>query len=160
MAWRTGDARDPLCSNRRMTALVLRSWALAIGLVFLCAEVRAEAPDWNAVAAEDVIEVLTHDADGELRETKVWMGVVDGTGFIRTSDTRWHANIEREANVGVRVGDQEYALRAVLVTDAELRARVNEVFRAKYGFTDRVLGWFGNDGGKYCLALVPRPASP
>jgi len=85
---------------------------------------------------------------------------VDGTGYVRTSDTRWHANLLRDANVVVRVAEGEYALRAELVTDDALHARVNAVFRAKYGFTDRMLGWFGNDGGKYCLALLPRPASP
>jgi hypothetical protein len=138
----------------------VRSMALSIGLVLLADGARAQAPNWNAVADEDVIEVLTHDPDGDLRETKVWVGVVDGVGYVRTGDTRWRGNIAADPNVGVRIAGQEYALRAELVRDASLRARVDAVFRAKYGFTDRVLGWFGNDGGKYCLALVPRPASP
>ncbi|MEX2208074.1 MAG: DUF2255 family protein [Myxococcota bacterium] len=143
-----------------MTTSVLRSWALLLGLVLFSAQARAQALNWIAFADEDVIEILSHDPDGELRETKVWVGVIDGVGYVRTSDTRWHGNIAAEPNVVVRVGGVEYPLRAELVKDASLRARVNEVFRAKYGFTDRMLGWFGNDGGKYCLALVPRPASP
>jgi hypothetical protein len=143
-----------------MTKRISRSLALAFGFLLLSAGARAQAPDWTAVADENVIEVLSHDADGDLRETTVWMGVVDGIGYVRTSDTRWRANIERDAKIGVRVAGQDYSLRAELVTDDALRARVNAVFRAKYGFTDRMLGWFGNDGGKYCLALLPRLESP
>ena len=139
---------------------MIRSGALVLGLLLASAQASAQVPNWIAFADESVIEILTHDPDGELRETKVWVGVLDGVGYVRTSDTRWRGNIAADANVGVRVGGKEYALRAELVKDAALRARVNEVFRAKYGFTDRMLGWFGNEGGKYCLALVPRPASP
>jgi hypothetical protein len=160
MAERIRDARERLCSNRSMTPIALRSCALLLGFLVAAAHARAQAPNWRAFADEDVIEILTHDPDGELRETKVWVGVVDGVGYVRTSDTRWHGNIAADPNVVVRVAGEEYPLRAELVKDASLRARVNEVFRAKYGFTDRLLGWFGNDGGKYCLALVPAPASP
>ena len=134
--------------------------ALFVAVFFAAAAARAQSPDWSAVASEDVIEVLTHDPDGELRETKVWLGVEGGTGYVRTSDSRWQANIERDASLVVRIADREYPLRAERIEDAALRARVNAVFRAKYGFTDRMLGWFGNEGGKYCLALLPRPASP
>ena len=141
--------------TRRVFAL---GFALAVWL--LSPVSIADAPDWNALADESVIEVLTHDADGDLRETTVWVGVVDGVGFVRTSDTRWRENIARDADVVVRIAEQEYPLRAELVTDDALRARVNQAFRAKYGLTDRILGWFGNEGGKYQLALRPRPASP
>ena len=141
--------------TRRVFAL---GFALAVWL--LSPVSIADAPDWNALADERVIEVLPHDADGDLRETTVWVGVVDGVGFVRTSDTRWRENIARDADVVVRIAEQEYPLRAELVTDDALRARVNQVFRAKYGLTDRILGWFGNEGGKYQLALRPRPASP
>ncbi len=160
MAERIRDARERLCSNRPMTTGVLRGWALVLGLLVVSARAGAQTPNWIAFTDEDVIEVLTHDPDGALRETTVWLGVVDGVGFVRTSDTRWRGNIAADPNLVVRVGGQEYPLRAELVKDASLRARVNDVFRAKYGFTDKLLGWFGNDGGKYCLALVPRPASP
>lgn len=133
---------------------------LAIAVLIAAGSARAQAPDWNAVAAEDTIEIVTHDADGALRETTVWLGVVDATGYVRTSDSRWRENIERDPDVIVRVAGSEYPLRAESITDTSVRARVNEVFRAKYGFMDRMLSWFGNDGGKVCYALVSRPASP
>ncbi len=129
---------------------------LAWTLLSTATAARAAAPDWDAVAAEDTLEIVTHDPDGDVRETTVWMGVVDGVGYVRTTDSRWLANIGRDPNVIVRVAGAEYELRAEQISDAELRARVNAVFRAKYGFLDRVLGWFGNDGGKQCLALLPR----
>lgn len=136
-------------------------WLFGFGaaLLLTASGARAQALAWDSVASEDVIEILTYDPDGDLRETTVWVGVVDGTGYVRTSDSRWQANIERDANVVVRVADREYPLRADRINDAELRARVNEVFRAKYGFVDRLLSWFGNDGGKVCFALVRRSSS-
>ena len=102
--------------TRRVFAL---GFALAVWL--LSPVSIADAPDWNALADESVIEVLTHDADGDLRETTVWVGVVDGVGFVRTSDTRWRENIARDADVVVRIAEQEYPLRAELVTDDALR---------------------------------------
>ncbi len=133
---------------------------LAFVLLLASSDARAQAPDWNEVAVKDTIEILTHDADGDLRETTVWIGVVDGIGYVRTSDSRWRENIERDSELVLRVGDREYPLRGEFVTDVALRARVNSIFRAKYGFTDRMLGWFGNEGGKFQIALRPRPENP
>ena len=134
--------------------------AVLVCALLVCSAARATEPDWNALAAENTIEIVTHDEDGDVRETTVWVGVVDGVGYVRTTGSRWLANIGRDPNVLVRVGGGEYALRAQAISDTALRARVNEVFRAKYGFSDAMLGWFGNDGGKTCLALLPRAAVP
>lgn len=136
----------------------MRTLALCLvgTLLWVATAAHAAAPDWNAVAGEDTLEIVTHDPDGDVRETTVWMGVVDDVGYVRTTDSRWLANIGRDPNVVVRVAGAEYELRAEQISDTALRARVDEVFRVKYGFVDRVLGWFGNNGGKQCLALLPR----
>ena len=134
-------------------------FALAVWL--LSPVSRADAPDWNALADESVIEVLTHDADGDLRETKVWVGVVDGVGFVRTSDTRWRENIARDADVVVRIAEQEYPLRAELVTDDAL-ARARER-RCSAPSTASPIGFSAGSetrAASTSLALVPRPASP
>ena len=148
-----------------MTTAVLRSWALALGLVLVSARASAQAtpqatPDWTALAAEDVVQVVTHDAEGELRDTTVWLAVVDGQGYVRTGATRWRANLDREPDCVFRIAGKEYALRAQHVTDADLIARVNAVFRDKYGFSDRMLGWFGDPANAYFIALVARPPAP
>jgi len=44
--------------------------------------------------------------------------------------------------VVLRIESKEYPLRAVSVEDAPLCQRVKDAFRAKYGFGDRVVGFF------------------
>jgi len=141
-----------------MTTRVCLSLALALGFVLFAAQARAQAiPDWTAHAAEEEVQVVTHDSDGELRDTTVWLAVVDGQGYVRTGDTRWRANLERDPNTSFRIAGKEYPLRAQHVTDAELIARINAEFRAKYGFSDRFVGWFSDEDSAYFIAMVARP---
>ena len=100
----------------------------------------ARAIDWAAADAERVVEIVTRDEDGAPRETKIWLVVVDGEGYIRTGGTRWWGNVERDPDVLLRVAGVEHPLRAELVTDEALLARVVASFRTKYGFSDRMAG--------------------
>jgi hypothetical protein len=112
---------------------------------------------WASVADEAVPEIVTRDPDGDLRETKLWIVVVDGAGFVRTTGTRWLGNIERDPNVVLRIGGAAHLLRAERVDDPALIARVEQAFRAKYGFSDRLTGWV-LPGEPTVLRLVERPA--
>src|SRR5262245_18651019 len=78
-----------------MTKLALGSALLAL---LFAVSVRAAEPDWKALADEDTIEIVTHDADGDVRETPVWVGVLDGVPYVRTTESRWLANIGRDPN--------------------------------------------------------------
>jgi len=139
----------------RNLALVL---ALSCALATLALPARASAPvDWNAVAGVQTIEVVTVDPDGSPRETTVWLAVRDGQGYIRSSGTRWLANLERDPDLLVRIGGDEYPLRAVRVSDSETSEAVIAVFREKYGFTDALLGLVrGLLGTPTILRLEPR----
>jgi hypothetical protein len=143
--------------------ILVRHAALALSLSLVLASfagpARATAPvDWNAVAGIDTIEVVTVDPDGTPRETTVWLAVHDGQGFIRSSGTRWLANLERNPDLLVRIGADEHPLRAVKVSDSETREAVNAVFREKYGFSDALLGPFRSlmGGTPTILRLEPR----
>src|SRR5512134_2485053 len=70
-------------------------WLCALLSALVANAATATAPDWNAVAAVDTVEVVTTDEDGALRETTVWLAVVDGQGYVRTSDTSWGGNLVR-----------------------------------------------------------------
>ena len=130
---------------------------LAAALLFCVASVaRAEAVDWNAANQHDVIELLTTDADGKPRETKVWVAELDGRGYVRTNDSRWYQNFVRDPNGVIRYGDAEYPIRAEVVSDDALRTRVDEVFAKKYPLSMWVAGLFGRRGGDNCLALSAR----
>jgi hypothetical protein len=112
-------------------------------------------PDWNAVAAVREVEVLTRNEDGSTKETTVWLAVADGQGYIRTGNTSWWKNVERTPEVTLRIEGAEHPLRVELVPDPATRARVAEIFRQKYGASDRILGWFrGSD--PHIMHLVAR----
>ena len=73
-------------------------------------------PDWEAVTDVEVIEILTVDDDGEVRETKVWFVLIDGVSYLRTSDSRWLENIRRDPKVAIRIGDRTHRQVAHEVT--------------------------------------------
>lgn len=122
----------------RRAALVLLA---PLALAAVAAPARAVEPvDWNAAAGLQTIEVVTGDPGGSARATTVWLAVLDGHGYIRSSGTRWLANLERDPDLLVRIGADEYPLRAVKVRDSRTREAVLAVFREKYGVTDLLLG--------------------
>jgi hypothetical protein len=116
---------------------------------------RAAAPDWNAHAGVQTVEIVTTNEDGTPRDTTIWLAVVDGQGYIRTGHTHWEGNIERNPDVVLRLDDAEYPLRAEFVQDAALRARIEQVFREKYGFSDAFIGFF-RSGDPKIMHLAPR----
>lgn len=97
--------------------------------------------DWQAVAEENVVRIVTHDADGSTRETKIWIVVVDGQAYIRTGSTRWYANLERDPSALLRVPDADHPIRTKLISDGKLVDRIEAAYREKYGFWDRSAGW-------------------
>ena len=125
--------------------LVARRWALALvafaSLLALSAAA-GEPPDWSAVADVDTVSVATSNPDGTLRYTTVWLVVVGGRGYLRTGSTTWGENVDRNPNVTLVIGEQEYALRAEPVEADDERAQVMAAFNEKYGWSDTVIGWF------------------
>jgi hypothetical protein len=117
-------------------------WVCLLLAAVLAGRARAAEVDWQRVQDEDVIEVLTHDEDGALRETSVWIVAFDDHGYLRTNDSRWLANIRRGSSVSLRIGEDEFAVTAREPDDAALSARVEEGFKQKYGFTQRVMSVF------------------
>ena len=107
-------------------------------LVLLAASAAfAAEPDWEKLADVGQIEVVTHDEDGDVRETTIWFAVVDGQGFIRGGNSNWIANIRRDPkDVVLRIEDREYPLQAEFIEHDALRERIVAAFRAKYGWTD------------------------
>ncbi len=112
--------------------------SISLAFAFAAAAARAgEAPDWDKLAAISRIEILTHDEDGDVRETTIWFAVVDGQGFIRTGDSNWAENIHRNpSDVVLRIEGVEYPLRAEFIENDALRERIVAAFREKYGWTD------------------------
>ena len=97
--------------------------------------------DWAPFRATSVIEILTQDEDGALRETQVWVVVLD-SAYVRTNNSQWLANIRRGSTPRLRVDGAETAVRASEVDDAPTRDRVEAAFKAKYGLVQRVMSTF------------------
>jgi hypothetical protein len=115
---------------------------LAFFLAAALAAAPAAASDWSPFAEADVVHVVTADEDGAERDTKVWFVVVEGDGFVRTNDSRWLANIRRGSAVALRLEAVEQPVTAEEVGDAAVAAAVEEAFKTKYGFVQRVMSAF------------------
>ena len=136
----------------RPTVALATSLALAVALLCPAA---VSAVDWEAVAKVEEIEVLTINEDGTAKETTIWLVVVDGAGFIRTSETSWWANVARDPNMTLRISGTKYPLRAEKIPNGELFDRVNDEFREKYGWSDRMISPFRR-GGVKIMRMEPR----
>jgi hypothetical protein len=113
-------------------------------------------PNWDMIADEGTVEVVTLDEDGSERVTTIWLAVVDAQGYIRTGNTYWFANLGRDPKLRLRAGGAEYQLKSEPVDDAALGARIDDAFRAKYGFSDRVVSLFRSSGSTKRMRLVAR----
>lgn len=92
------------------------------------------APDWSAWAPLDTVTVITNREDGSPRETTVWIAVLEGEAYLRTGNTRWGREVQRDPEIAVEREGERRAVRAVVVTDEETRAAVVRAFEEKYGW--------------------------
>ena len=90
--------------------------------------------DWGAVADVGSVHVLTTDGDGDARATKIWLLVLDGQGYIRTSRrSTWGDNVEHNPDIGLRIEGTDFPVRATFIIDEVERARIVAGFEEKYG---------------------------
>ena len=124
---------------------MLRTLVAALALASASASASGSAAepaagfDWTPAREQSVVEIVTTDADGDLRETSVWIVVLDDSGYVRTNDSAWLANIRRGSPIRLRAGALEQSVRASEIDDAATRERVEEAFKAKYGTFQRMM---------------------
>jgi hypothetical protein len=124
-------------AQSRLAALV------SFALTFVPAAIAfAGEPKWEEVAKVNDIEIVTHDEDGDARETTIWLVVLDGQGFIRTGSSTWGENIKRNpSDIVLRIEGVEYPLKAEFIENDKLRERVTATFSEKYGWQDTAIHW-------------------
>jgi hypothetical protein len=137
-----------------------RAAAILLGAVLFACATQPVAPgtppvDWARADQESVVMVVTNDEDGDERRTKVWLVGVDGEGYLRTGETRWFANLERDPKLALEVAGVSYPMQVEFVHDTELSLKITAAFRAKYGFEDRMSGLMRR-GAVSHMRLVPR----
>lgn len=127
----------------------------AASLLFASVPAAAADIDWAAVADVETVHVLTTDEDGDARATKVWLVVLDGDGYIRTSRrTTWGKNVARDPDIALLIGDTDYPVRATFIVDEAERARIIAAFEEKYG-SNPILN-FIRGGDPPIMRLDPR----
>ena len=93
---------------------------------------------WSDYKDEKEIFAVLHNEKGEVREVKIWIVVLDDHGFIRTRNTSWRADLERDPKAALKIKDKEIRIRPVPVKDPELYKKVNEAYTAKYGVVPHI----------------------
>ena len=127
----------------------------SLALTLAATPAGADYPSWEKLADVEVIEVLTSDEDGELRETKVWFVLLGGAPFLRTNDTMWLANLRRDPNLGLRIEDREYEATAEEIAGDAIVEKVDEASRRKYGWQESLIHPFRMQRPDI-LRLMPR----
>jgi len=102
----------------------------------------SEYPDWNDYADVNVIEVITQDEGGDKRETKVWFVLLGGEPYLRTSGSRWLANLRRDPDFKVRIEGNLYEAQAEEIEGEAIAEKVDIASKRKYGLSDRLIGLF------------------
>ncbi len=111
---------------------------IAVVLAALLLPSLAHGADWGAAETEVEILVVTENEDGSERETTIWIVVLDGDAFVRTSGTTWERNMKRDPEVVLKIAGKDRPVRTERLLDDTLVDRVQAKFREKYGFADRL----------------------
>ena len=111
--------------------------------VLACASGRVpvanEPIDWRAADDPWSLHIVTVDPEGDERVTRIWLATVDGQGALRTGDSRWWQNLERDPSCAIRLQGIDYPVRAEFVVEHEEKARIDDAFAEKYGWLERIL---------------------
>jgi hypothetical protein len=134
-----------------------RIGCLAIVVLFtLATAATADYPDWESVADVAVIEVVTKDADGDLRVKKVWFVLVEGVPYLRTNRSRWLDNLRRDPNLGLRIEGREYEATTEEISGDDIVEKVDRASAEKYGWQERLIHPF-RIARPDILKLAPKP---
>jgi hypothetical protein len=106
--------------------------------------------DWATVADRQMVLVTTTDPDGEPRTTRLWIVVVGESGYLRSADTRWAQDVERNPDFLLIADDVSYPVSATRVPfGVDEHARVMDAYSEKYGLLGRTVLRFYKLIGRY-----------
>jgi hypothetical protein len=123
----------------KRSRFLARSMILATMVVFIAGPAFATYPDWEKYVDVEVIEILTTDEDGEVRETKVWFVLLSDVPYLRTNDSRWLHNLRRNPDCGLRIEGTEYRARGREIPGDEIVAKVDTASALKYGWQETLI---------------------
>ena len=109
---------------------------LASALVLASANAASAA--WADYKDAQEIFAVVHDAQGKPREVKIWIVVLEDNGYVRTRNTGWREDFERDPNARLKIAGKEIAVRPIPVKDPDTYKRVNEAYTEKYGVVPHI----------------------
>jgi hypothetical protein len=125
----------------------------AATLICSCGREISPAQDqlaWSTVADRQMILVTTTDPDGEPRTTRLWIVVVGESGYLRSADTPWAQDVERNPNFLLIAGDVSYPVSATRVpSGTDEHSLVMDAYSEKYGLLGRTVLRFYSLIGRY-----------
>ena len=101
--------------------------------------VSQEPIDWPEADEHWSLLIVTEDPDGDERVTRIWLALVNGEGTLRTGDSRWWENLERDPNCRIRVAGTDHPLRVDPVSTHKEKANIDDAFGEKYGWLERTM---------------------
>ena len=109
-----------------------------------------EQLDWTTVADHQMILISTTDPDGEPRTTRLWIVVVGESGYLRSADTQWARDVERDPSFLLITDDVSYPVSATPVPfGTDEHSRVMDAYSEKYGLLGRTVLRFYSIIGRY-----------
>ena len=90
------------------------------------------------LAETEEIVLETRRKHGEIRQTPLWVVVVDGEAYIRSwhgPRGRWYHDLLRMPGAVLHVGGQTVPVRACRVEEPETLEQVSQAYLAKYNRT-------------------------
>jgi hypothetical protein len=108
----------------------------------------------------EVVVLHTQDADGELRETRLWVVDEDGAAWLHGSaDSAWMRNLARAPAVEVERDGRRGRYQAILSRGSH--EEIDAALRKKYGVADRWVRFVAPDNEVTTVVrLEPRDRSP
>ena len=118
-------------------------WLVALPLLLLASIASGvETFDPKVTQDVDVVELITVDPDGDARKTKVWVVLIEGEAYLRTSDSRWLRNLRRIPLATLRVEGTDYPVIAEVLSDPSWVEKVDAASLEKYGWQERTIHVF------------------
>lgn len=106
--------------------------------------------DWSVIGHHQMILVVTSDPEGGPRTTRLWIVAVDESGYLRSSDTAWSRDLERDPEFSLIADAVSYPVSATRVPyETREHARVMAGFAEKYGLLGRTVLRFYSLIGRY-----------
>lgn len=127
----------------------MKKFALLVCFLSLaCASVPVSTESVDVAAIDDhwSLHVVTVDPGGKDRVTRIWIATLKGVPVLRTGESRWWENLERDPAIRIRLSGTDHSYRIESVTDFDERVRIDEIFLEKYGRWERMM--FSQERGK------------